>query len=137
MQQLSEFVINHWMLVTAFCAVAGLLLANFMGSVGGVSPSAAVMLINREQAVVIDVRPAQAFGEGHIAGAINVPQAELSGARERLASYAERPVLVCCESGNSAGAAARQLKGFGVARAQVLQGGVAAWRAANLPLERT
>ncbi|MCB1746995.1 MAG: rhodanese-like domain-containing protein [Gammaproteobacteria bacterium] len=135
MQQLSEFVINHWMLVTAFCVVAGLLLANLMSAAGGVSPEAAVMLINREQAVVVDVRADKAFASGHITGALHVPQASLADARSRLEAYKDRPVLVCCDTGATAGGVVRQLRGWGIERAQALNGGITAWRGANLPLE--
>jgi len=134
MEQLSEFVVNHWMLVTAFCAVAGLLLANVMTGVGGVSPLEAVNLINRENAQVIDIRTAEDFTRGHVAGAINVPFKQLSEAGEKVQRFKERPVLVCCQSGSNAGAAARQLRGLGVRDARVLAGGVNAWRGANLPL---
>ncbi|MGE0482866.1 MAG: rhodanese-like domain-containing protein [Gammaproteobacteria bacterium] len=135
MQQLSEFVINHWMLVAAFCAVAGLLIANLLGAAGGVSPESAVMLINREQAVVLDVRAEKAYASGHITGAINVPQAGLADARARLEAYKDRPVLVCCDTGTTAGGVVRQLRGWGIGRAQALNGGISAWRGANLPLE--
>lgn len=134
MQQLSEFVINHWILVTAFCAVAGLLIANLLSSAGGVSPLEAVNLINRENAVVIDIRPASEFSAGHITSAINVPQTELAAARERLERYKSQAVLVCCASGSGAAAAVRQLRAWGLSEAKPLAGGINAWKAANLPL---
>lgn len=134
MEQLSEFVVNHWMLVTAFCAVAGLLLANVMTGVGGVSPLEAVNLINRDNAQVIDIRTAEDFARGHVAGAVNVPFKELAGAGEKVQRFKDRPVLVCCQSGSTASAAARQLRGLGVSDARVLAGGINAWRGANLPL---
>ncbi|MEQ8660439.1 MAG: rhodanese-like domain-containing protein [Gammaproteobacteria bacterium] len=134
MEQLSEFVVNHWMLVTAFCAVAGLLLANLLSGAGGVSPLEAVNLINRENAQVIDVRSAEDFARGHLAGAINVPLKELDGATERLQRFKGRPLLVCCQSGTSAMGTARRLRTQGFADVRVLAGGVQAWRSANLPL---
>jgi len=134
MQQLSEFVVNHWILVTAFCAVAGLLIANLLSTASGVSPLEAVTLINREDAVVVDIRPPAEFAQGHLAAAINLPLGELGAARERLGAVGERPVLVCCQSGASAATAVRRLRAAGYPRAQVLAGGLNAWRAANLPV---
>ncbi|MEX2482494.1 MAG: rhodanese-like domain-containing protein [Gammaproteobacteria bacterium] len=134
MQQLSEFVINHWILVTAFCAVAGLLIANLLSNAGGVSPLEAVNLINRENAVVIDIRPASEFSAGRITSAINIPQTELAAARERLERYKSQAVLVCCASGGGAATAVRQLRGWGLSEAKPLAGGINAWKAANLPL---
>jgi rhodanese-related sulfurtransferase len=134
MEQLSEFVINHWMLVTAFCAVAGILLANLLSGAGGVSALEAVNLINREDAQVVDVRSADDFARGHVAGAVNLPLNELDHAGERLQRYKGRPLLVCCQSGSSAMGAARRLRAQGFAGARVMAGGVQAWRTANLPL---
>ena len=56
MQLLSEFALNHWMLVTAFCVLLGLLVANTVGAIGGIDTQEAVTLINREGALVIDIR---------------------------------------------------------------------------------
>lgn len=134
MQQLSEFVVNHWVLVTAFCAVAGLLVSSLVHGAGGVAPHEAVRLMNREGAQVLDIRPASEFEQGHITGAVNIPQAELEQAVERLRRYRDKPVLVCCASGNTAGAAVRRLRGMGFAQARAIAGGVSAWRGANLPL---
>jgi len=134
MQQISEFVINHWILVTAFGAVAGLLVANLLTGIGGVGPLEAVNLINREDAVVVDLRPAAEFAGGHITAAMNIPQIEFAGARDKLERYRSQPLLVCCGSGTQSSAAVRQLRGWGFDRAQSLAGGINAWRAANLPL---
>jgi rhodanese-related sulfurtransferase len=134
MDQLSEFVVNHWLLVTAFCAVLGLLVANLVAGAGGVSPQAAVIMINREGAVVVDVRPAAEFAGGHIIDAVNLPLSDIAAARERLKRHRDKPVLVYCASGTTAGQAVKQLKAMGFGPVQVLRGGLGAWRAENLPV---
>ncbi|MGB1879311.1 MAG: rhodanese-like domain-containing protein [Gammaproteobacteria bacterium] len=134
MEQLSEFVVNHWILVTAFCVVAGLLLASFANAAGGVSPQEAVGLLNKQAAVIVDVRKHEDFAKGHIIGALNLPLNELESARNRLAAHAEKPVLVCCDSGGTSAGAARKLKQAGIANVRNLAGGLSAWRAANLPV---
>ncbi len=134
MQQLSEFVINHWLLVTAFMVVLGLLLASLFSAVGGVSPQQAVGLINREGAVVVDVRDTAAFAKGHIIDALNIPSAELDGAAAKLRRHGGKRVLVCCESGASSAAAVRKLKAAGVEQVDSIKGGIQAWRNDNLPL---
>ncbi|MGR8920237.1 MAG: rhodanese-like domain-containing protein [Gammaproteobacteria bacterium] len=134
MEQLSEFVVNHWILVTAFCAVLGLLLANLLGGAGGVGTQEAVKLINRSGAVVVDVRAPAEFNTGHIIDAINIPSAELGDAVDRLRQYGDAPLLVCCASGNSSTAAVRKLRQAGLTQARSLSGGLAAWRQDNLPV---
>lgn len=135
MEQLSEFVINHWILVTAFCGVLGLLIANLLSGAGGLTPLQAVELINREDALVLDVRTTGDFEAGHITNALNVPVADLEGARDKLGDT-ERPLIVCCASGTTAVGAVRRLRGWGFSGARTLSGGINAWRSANLPLTK-
>jgi rhodanese-related sulfurtransferase len=134
MEQLSEFVINHWLLVTAFCAVLGLLIANLLSGASGVSAQQAVTIINRAEAVVVDVRSAGEFAKAHIIGAINIPQGELEQAPARLRRYQGKPLLVYCASGSTSAAAVRKLRQLGVAEVQSISGGLVAWRQENLPV---
>lgn len=131
MQHLSEFALNHWILVTAFSVLLGLLVANTITTVGGIAAQEAVTLINREGAVVVDIRSAEDFAAGHIIDAVHFPLADLPKVSERLAG---KPLIVCCMSGNLAGKAARQLKLQGFTEVHALKGGIAAWRAENLPV---
>ncbi len=134
MEHLPEFVTNHWMLVTAFCVLLGLVAASTITTATGIPPQEAVSLINREGAVVIDIRNAADFKAGHIIDAVNFPLADLAQAGDKLKKYADKPLIVCCASGNLAGQAARELKSQGIARALALRGGIGAWRAENLPV---
>lgn len=134
MEHLPEFVTNHWMLVTAFCVLLGLVVASTITTATGIPPQEAVSMINREGAVVIDIRNATDFKAGHIIDAVNFPLADLAQAGDKLKKYADKPLIVCCTSGNLAGQAARELKSQGIARAFALRGGIGAWRAENLPV---
>jgi rhodanese-related sulfurtransferase len=136
MQQLSEFALNHWMLVTAFCVLLGLLVANTITAGGGIGTLEAVSLINRQGAVVIDIRSAEDFAAGHIIDALHFARADLPTAGDKLKKLAAKPIIVCCASGNLAGQAVRELKAQGISEAHVLKGGIAAWRADNLPVAR-
>ena len=107
MQHLSEFVLNHWILVATFCTLLGVLAANLLMTVGGISTLEAVTLINRESAVVIDVRSVEDFASGHIIDAIHLPLTALAGASDKLKKYASKPLLVYCASGNLAGQAVK------------------------------
>ena len=134
MDQLSEFVVNHWVLVTAFFVVSGLLLSNLTFSFGGVAPQAAVHLINRDGAVTIDVRTKSDFESGHIINSIHIPAAELSQAAAQLKKYKDKPLVVYCGAGTLAGRAVKDLKGLGFDNAHPLKGGLSAWRGENLPV---
>jgi rhodanese-related sulfurtransferase len=134
MQQLTEFAINHWVLVTIFFGLLGVLIANLLATSTGVDTAAAVHLINRENALVIDTRTVSDFAAGHIIDAVNIPLDELKPLPERLKKHSERPLIVCCATGSLAAQGARSLKQQGCARALVLKGGISAWRADNLPI---
>ncbi len=102
----------------------------------GITPTEAVRLINREKAVVIDVREPGEYAVSHIAGSRNVPIGRLEVAPE-LPKNKTLPVILVCASGKRASAAAKALVVKGHARAVVLGGGIDAWKAANLPIEST
>ena len=132
-----NFLIENWLLILAALVSGGLLLWPLVSGAamgGGVSPAEAVRLINREKAVVIDVCEPAEFAAGHVTGARSVPLASLEGARE-LPSNKSLPLVVVCASGMRAQRAAGTLRKLGYANAQVLAGGMKAWREANLPVE--
>jgi rhodanese-related sulfurtransferase len=140
MERIPEFIGNHLFLVSLFAALLLMLLWNLFGAgltgVREVTPADATLLINREGALVLDVRTAEEFGAGHILGAFNVPLAELEARRAELERHRERPVIAVCGNGSLAGRAVRLLRGAGFARAIGLRGGLAAWQGAHLPLTR-
>jgi rhodanese-related sulfurtransferase len=136
MEQLSEFVVNHWILVTAFCVVCSLLLSSFLNQTSGLSAPEAVMAVNREKAVVVDVREEKDFISGHIANAINIPRKDFSLFSERLTRHKNKPLIVCCSTGSASNGAVRELKKIGFEQSFVLKGGVVAWKSANYPLVR-
>src|SRR6185312_12642564 len=100
-----------------------------------VGPQDAVRLMN-QNALVLDLRPAEAFAAGHLAGARNLPAEQLPKAGDQFKKYKEKPVVVYCDTGATSGAAARTLAQLGFTKAVNLRGGLAAWRAENLPVTR-
>lgn len=101
-----------------------------------VTPTEATLLINREDALVIDVREAPEFFGGHIAGARNIPLPKLAERLAELAEFKERPIVVVCASGGRSATAQKTLVGNGFGRVKNLAGGVSAWHQANLPLTK-
>jgi rhodanese-related sulfurtransferase len=103
---------------------------------GGLTPAAAVQLINREKAVVIDVCSANEFAAGHVAGAKHIPLNELAQKLPGVVKSKDVPVIFVCQSGMRSNGAMRIAKGLGYQQAQSLSGGLSGWRAASLPVER-
>ncbi len=100
-----------------------------------ISPQDAIRLMN-QHALVLDLRPAEAYKAGHLAGARNLPPDQILKAGETLKKYKEKPVVVYDESGSLGISAARQLAAQGFTKAVNLRGGLAAWRTENLPLQK-
>jgi rhodanese-related sulfurtransferase len=136
-QQLLEFVVNHWMLFVALAVILALLAHNLLlAGKGTVDPLAATELINRRDAVILDVRPAADFAKGHIINAVNVP---MNGFKKQIASLQKhkgKPIVISCRSGSQSSAACQQLRKQGFEEVYNLRGGILAWESANLPLTR-
>lgn len=138
MEQLLEFAGNHTLLVALFVAIVVMLVGNevarHLRKYREVSPTQATQLINREDAVVLDVRSMNEFQEGHIGGARNVPFDALEKHRAQLDKLADRPVIVCCTAGARSPKAAGWLTAHGFESVYLLAGGIRAWQSENLPL---
>ncbi|HET9351153.1 MAG TPA: rhodanese-like domain-containing protein [Burkholderiales bacterium] len=132
-----DFVRNNLLLfVVAFVSGAMLLWPLFRRGAGGpwVNTAEATHLINREDALVLDVRDPGEFGAGHILGAKNVPLSRIGDAQ--VAKRKDRPVIVYCEGGERSSKAVAALKRQGFARVVNLTGGLRAWQQAGLPVEK-
>ena len=133
------FLLDHWYLVLAALVSGGLLVWPIVsrGTQGGkVNATEAVRLINREKAVLIDVSEPAEYAAAHAAGARSVPLGGLEKS-PNLPKNKALPLVVMCASGARATRAAATLKKLGFDNAQALAGGLAAWREANLPLEKS
>lgn len=101
-----------------------------------VGPFEAVQLINRQDAVVIDVRDAADFEKGHIANAKNIPQAQIEQRLKELERLKSKPVILSCQSGSRSASAEGVLRKNGFTEVFTLRGGLAAWTQASMPLEK-
>ena len=101
-----------------------------------VSTLEATQLMNREDALVIDVRDADAYAKGHILGAKSVPLADLARRAGDLEKHKSKAVIVSCQNGDRSAAAAATLRQNGFSRVHPLNGGFAAWQHAGLPVEK-
>ena len=104
-------------------------------NVGSIAPQEAIRLMN-QGATVIDLRPREAYAAGHINGSRNVDTSQILKGADALKRYKEKPLIVFSDNSSVAAATVRTLTRQGFTKVFNLRGGVAAWRAENLPLAR-
>lgn len=104
------------------------------GGAANLTPAEATLLMNREDALVLDVRETGEWGTGHITGARHITMAQLEKRLSELDKFKDKPIIVVCATGNRSSSACGQLKKHGFAKVFSLGGGVSSWRDANLPL---
>jgi len=97
----------------------------------------AVQLMNRKDAVVVDVREQGEFSSGHIVGAKHFPLASLEKRSGELKKFAKKPIVVVCASGARSRSACATLKKSGFEEVYLLAGGIGAWQQASLPVEKS
>ena len=139
MSRLVEFVRNNLLLFVVALVSGGMLLWPLVRRTTGgpwVNTTQATHLINREDALIVDVRNPDEFATGHVLGAKNVPLARLDATGGDLAKRKDRPVIVYCDGGERAAKAAAALRKHGFARVMNLSGGIGAWQQAGLPVEK-
>lgn len=127
------------LIAVAVASGAGLLwpvLANG-AKAGTLTANGAVQRINREKAVVVDVSEAEEFAAGHVGGAKNVPLAQLEDRLTSTVKNKSLPVILVCATGARANRALAVAKKLGYEQAEVLSGGLKAWKEANLPVEKS
>jgi len=133
-----KFILDNWMLIAIALASGSMLLMPVLqgAATAGLDPAGAVALINREKAVVIDVCEPGEFAAGHVGGARNIPLSELEGKLAGSVKNKALPVILVCQSGMRSGRAVAIAKKLGYENVQSLGGGLAAWKSANLPVEK-
>jgi len=135
-----EFLQKNILLVAAAVGSGAMLLWPLVrGGVGGgpsVNTLQATQLMNRENALVLDVREPAAYAAGHILGAKNLPLAEIEKRAADFEKYKSRTVIVHCDTGSTSARAVALLKARGFEKVVSLAGGFRAWLLASLPVEK-
>lgn len=135
MDQAIEFVGNHAILVGTFAVLLALFVRNEMGRGGkSITAQELVNLVNREGALVLDVRDPREFAEGHIVDAVNIPHGAVASRVGELERHKGRPVAIVCKMGQHAGSAGTVLRKAGFEQVTRLSGGMTEWRNQNLPV---
>lgn len=137
MDQLIEFATNHWELFAALLATLALLLFTESRKGGSsLSTHAAVQMINKENAAVVDIRLKKEFKTGHITNSINIPYPDMDRRIGELEKYRNRPIIIVCNLGQTASGAVKKLHDAKFANVVRLSGGITEWKGQNLPLHK-
>jgi len=138
--QISEFAVNHPFLVLAFAVLLALVFFNEMKIAtqrfSSLNPAAAVQLMNNEDVVVLDVREPSETAIGKISGAVQIPVGAVTTRIGELEKHKNKTLLVYCKTGARAGAACKDLNKNGFEKVFNLNGGLAAWQEAHLPISK-
>lgn len=136
--ELAAFAGRNPFLSLLLGALTVALLANeivsLLSGIRRVGPALLTAMINRDNALVVDLRASGDFEKGHIAGARNVQMSQFDPENKALAPAKALPVVLVCQAGQTAQGAARRLRKAGFSNVAVLDGGIRAWQAADLPL---
>lgn len=140
MQQLGEFVVNHWDLFLALAIIIALMFGGGIFSrlrgFSNIDPVEAVRLINHEEATMLDVRENSEVSEGLILGATHIPLGALKKRLGELDKLKGKPIIVGCRSGHRSATACGQLRKEGFETVYNLKGGILAWQNAGMPLSK-
>ncbi|KFZ37540.1 hypothetical protein HR45_08905 [Shewanella mangrovi] len=140
MQEYIEFFQAHTILCVAW---VGLLVAVIVttfkmafSKVKNINTQQATMLINKHEAVVVDVRGQEEYRKGHIVNAHNIPMAEIKNSLTKVEKYKSKPIILVCNAGMTSSQAGQFLVKDGFEQVYSLKGGMGEWQAANMPVSR-
>jgi rhodanese-related sulfurtransferase len=131
-----KFLLDNWMLITVALASGVALLLPVLNKGQGISPQDMVQLMNREKAIVIDVCEPDEFARGHVIGAKNLPLGQLEEKLAQLVKSKSAQVVMVCQVGARSARAAATARQLGFENVQSLAGGLKAWQAASMPVEK-
>ena len=141
MEQFIEFILNHSVLSLALVGIIGLLIAGELrrqiSGIKQVGPAEVTHLLNHQDAVLLDVRDKSEYQEGSLPGAVSLPYSQIVEDRAKLEKYRQRPVVVFCKNGQQGARTCSILRKQGFENIYNLDGGLLAWRTANMPVQKT
>ena len=135
-----NFFVENWSLFLLAAVSGGMLVWPVVSKgarAGSLSPTEAVMLMNREKAVLVDVCGDEEFAKGHVAQARHIPLADLEAKLPAAVKNKATPVILVCATGARSNRAVAVAKRLGYENSHSLSGGMAAWREAGLPVQKS
>jgi len=138
MQEYIDFISNNPMLSAAWGIIALLLIQSVVKSklsrVNNVNSQEATLLINKQNAVIVDIRSEEEFKQGHIVNAKNITVSQIQeGKLSAIEKYKQTPIVVVCATGTRSSGAGDKLVKAGFEQVNHLTAGMTGWSTANLP----
>jgi rhodanese-related sulfurtransferase len=129
---------NIFLILVALGSGGALLFLTARGPIGtsSLTPTQATLLINREDAQVIDLRAAEDYANGHLPESRNIPLEQLEARTGELDKLKNTQVILVCQTGTHSAGACRRLEKLGFGKVGSLARGISGWRAAGLPLRK-
>jgi len=129
---------NMFLIAAAFVSGAMLVWPMVRRGAGGVSVTTleATQLINRQDALVVDVREQAEYAQAHILNSRLLPLSQIEARMADIDKFKDKPVIVYCATGNRSNSAAAILRKSGFSNVSNLSGGFAAWQQAGLPVQK-
>jgi rhodanese-related sulfurtransferase len=135
-----SFVQNNWLLILVLVLSGAMLvwplIQRRLSPMKEIGNADATRLINREDALLLDVRETQEYEGGRLLNAVHIPLSQLESRAGELAKHIRRPVIAYCMSGNRSRSAGNALVRAGFTQVYSLHGGYRAWKDAGLPVEK-
>lgn len=127
---------NLFLFLALFSVIAALIMSEVQRKMGvkTLSPSEVTHYINKEEALVLDIREKPEFKKGHIVNAKNISNAQLENRIGELEKFKSKPIIVCCNTGQQAVSASKTLHKQGFEAIYRLTGGMQAWRDESMPM---
>tara|TARA_R110001583_G_scaffold1583_4_gene12348 strand:+ start:1564 stop:1992 length:429 start_codon:yes stop_codon:yes gene_type:complete len=138
MQEYIDFLTNNPMLSLAWVAIAGLLIhhqiKDKLSGVKSITTQEATLLINKQDAIVVDIRSKEDFQSGHIVNAKNITLSQIEkGTFPAIENHKQTPIIVVCDTGVRSASAASKLVKAEFTQVTQLFSGMSGWKSANLP----
>lgn len=124
------------MLALILALLFGSNIYSVISGVEQISPADAILKINHERALVIDVREDKEFVEGHIINSLHIPVGSMQQRLNELEKHKDKQIIISCRSGARSNSACNILRKQGFENVFNLKGGIMAWQNANLPLSK-
>jgi len=136
MENVGEFVVNHWILASAFVVLAYLVMSDSLNrklsGITSVGTTQAIQIVNQQKGLFLDIREPSEFAKEHIADSVSLPLSKLT--EDSSLKDTSQAIILICASGQRSRAAAKQLHSKGFSDVYVLSGGLNTWKEAKLPL---
>lgn len=139
MEQFSAFLAENSMLSAAWVGIfVAIIITSIrikMSPIKQLSPQELTFVVNKEDGIVLDIRPEKEFKDGHVIDAKHLAKEKVTNNDfSALEKYKDKPIIVVCAAGITASKVADQLLKAGFAKASLLKGGMNAWKNAGLPV---